>query len=168
MNIKLLGVLAITGLLACGDSTSDSGGSGGTGGTGGDGAGPTDGGGGTGAAGAAGGEGGNGTGGDGAAGGAGGGDCDSQFPNGAATAATLVITACGCTAGAPCEADCTGDDACTTPAPTTSIEECGACVQEQADAQAECAFDAATGKECQGDDGADGCQAYIACVLGGG
>lgn len=166
MNIKLLGVLAITGLMvACGDDTSDSGGSGGTGGdggSGGTGAGNTDGGnGGTGAGTT---EGGGGTGNVGGSGGAGGGDCDSQFPEGAALAATLVITNCGCVAGSPCETQCADDDACTTPAPTTSIEACGECVQMQANDQAECAFEAATGEECQGD---DDCAAYITCVLSG-
>lgn len=159
MNIKLLGITAaVCGLMiACGDDTTGTGGSsaggaaaGGNATTGGN----------TSTGGAA-------TGGA-ATGGAGGGaSCDEQFPAGADLAATLVITACGCTAGGPCETACMGDDACATPAPTTSLPACGDCIQMEADkgVGSACASGAAFDPACQND---AGCADYIACVLAGG
>lgn len=159
MNIKLLGITAaVCGLMiACGDDTTGTGGSA-AGGAAAGGA-------------AAGGQattGGNTSTGGAATGGAGGGQtCDEQFPAGADLAATLVITACGCTAGGACETACMGDDACTTPAPTTSIPACGDCIQMEADkgASSTCAAGAAFAPECQNN---MECADYIACVLAGG
>ena len=154
MNIKLLGIsAAVCGLLiACGDDTSSSGGSG-TGGAATGGAatgGAATGGAATGGA---------------ATGGAGGGmTCEEQFPAGSDLAATLVITACGCTAGAPCETACVDEPACTTPAPETTVMACGDCIQMEADkgVGSACASGAALGTECQMD---TDCAAYISCKL---
>ena len=152
MNIKLLGILTAGMLVvACGDST-------GTGGSGGGGGAEGGAGGGTGGTPV---EGGGGSTGNMGGGGGTAATCEEQFPDGAVMAATIVIQECGCAVGSPCETECTGDDACTTPGPETSIDACGTCIQEQADMTATCAT-AVLGGECAAD---PDCSDSVTCVL---
>lgn len=90
--------------------------------------------------------------------------CEDQFFEGYQMALGLIIDNCACVPDSPCQMSCPNEPACESGELELSPK-CGECVQEQADNQGDCVFDAVTGEECQSD---AECSAYIQCVLQGG
>jgi len=157
MNVRLFGMaaamMAAMGVVACGDDTG--GGTGGAG-TGGDATASTGTGDTTPASTGTQGAGGDPTGGGGDPTGGGGdptgGGGDPTGGGGAGGEAPVI---------APCEEECAGDPGCEE-TPANPGDDCGACIQAQASATAECAVNATFGAEC-GDD--PDCAAYRDCFL---
>lgn len=91
-------------------------------------------------------------------------NCEDLFYDGYITSTRLIFQGCGCQAESPCLSSCANDLVCATGELELS-EPCATCVQNEADMQNACVFDAVFGRECQND---PECASYIDCVLGGG